>query len=89
MVTFGRFSGEDREYAEAAIFQNDVPVGTIARCKDNVFVTESSRARKWAVVLYEVALDCDEDSREFMVTPNVSATEALKKARDYCRQRLA
>lgn len=87
-VSFGRFSGSG-EFASAPVFKDGVQVGTIHRIKSDEFVTESSRARKWVVSEYEVALEVDEDTKVFMVTRAICATGALKQAADYCRERLA
>lgn len=89
-VTFGKFvSCGSPEFAEADVLVDGNKVGVITRCKNDDFVSESSRTRKWVVTEYEVVLyqRDDDDSGTFVVGQD-SAAEALSKAKDYCRRKL-
>lgn len=84
-IAFGRFVGAG-EFADALVLKDGVKVGLITRVKSDEFVTESSRQRRWVVTEYEVALYADEDSVTF-TTAGCGAVEALKRAKDYCREK--
>jgi hypothetical protein len=84
-VTFSKFESTDtREFAEAQVFVDGKEVGTICRCNDSVFVTATSRARKWVVSRYEVVFNSglSHDDVEVYVSKTTDAKTALKVVKE-------
>jgi hypothetical protein len=101
-VKFGKFEGDDREYADSAITLNGKDAGTITRVRTDEFESAASLRRVWSVHSYDVDLlepfDVD-DYRSFAVQPrnpgpwpqgggesHRTAREALSAAKRYVRK---